>query len=555
MRTLLCRKVPAYDGINLATDIYLPDDKGPFPCVVVRTPYSRSGFKGTAASFTSRGYVLVGQDCRGKYDSDGFFTPLVDEARDGQATIDWVANQKWCNGRIGLWGRSYLGIFQVPAASGGHEALRCIVPSVAPGSFFRDWIRYDGCFALGNAIRWSLTHATCHTKPQLDHFTWQELHNLPGAEAIAHRTGFETPVLSEWAAHDQYDDYWKNIDQCLMHELIKVPGLHAGGWFDHLTRSQFEAYQNIRDRGATELARNGQKLLIGPWGHNNTGNTGETHCKYGEWNFGSEADLSVFEYEMQFMNFYLKDEDNGYSKQPPVKVFLMGENRWLDLEDWPPPGAVKQSWYLTSRGCAGKGLEDGRLTLEKPDDSNVDSYLYDPQNPVPTLGGPTYWGLQPVGPVDQRPMLDRSDVLAYRSQKLSSPLAVVGPIDLELFVSSDAVDTDIIARLCVEEPSGAVTILTFGSLRCRYRNSWSSPEPLVPGEVTAITIQMGNIGYTFSAGSRIYLLITSSDFPRVLPHPNTMAPPWAKTKPISAWNSVFHGTGNLSCLELPVVQL
>jgi len=340
MQALIDRKVPAEDGVELATDVYLPDGPGPFPAVVVRTPYHRVGQQGLAPLFTGRGYALVVQDCRGKYDSDGVFTPLMDEARDGQATIDWAANQKWCNGRIGLWGRSYLGIVQVPAASSGHEALQCIVPSVAPGSFFRDWLRYDGCFALGNAIRWGVTHASVRTQPPQGHFTWEELWRLPSPAAIAARVGIETPVLSVWAEHDRYDKYWETIDQCRMHERIRMPGYHVGGWFDHLSRGQFEAYQNIRDYGATELARAGQKLLIGPWGHRNTGNTGPDHCMYGDWDFGPEADLPVLTHELQFLDFYLKDEDNGYTSQPPVKVFLMGANRWIALDDWPPPGSA-----------------------------------------------------------------------------------------------------------------------------------------------------------------------------------------------------------------------
>lgn len=549
MQMFLCRKVPAFDGVDLAADVYLPDGPGPFPSVVTRTPYSRAGLQGAARQFTAQGYAYIAQDCRGKYDSDGAFTPLVDEARDGQATIDWVANQKWCNGRIGLWGRSYLGIVQVPAASGGHEALRCIAPSVAPGSFFRDWLRYDGCFALGNAIRWSLTHATCHTKPPIEHFTWDELNHLPDSDAIAARVGFDTPILSQWAEHDRYDEYWERIDQCLMHGHIRVPGFHVGGWFDHLMRGQFDAYQNIRDGGATESARSGQKLLIGPWGHTNTGNTGPGHCRYGDWDFGDEADLSVLEYELQFLNFHLKDQDNGYTEQPPVKVFLMGENRWLHLEDWPPPGAVTQSWYLSS------GDGDGSLTLETPDRSGADNYLYDSENPVPTRGGPIYWGFEFLGPVDQRPLLDRPDVLIYRGPKLASPTTVVGPIELDLFISSDAVDTDFVAKLCVEEPSSAITCLAMGSLRCRYRNSWSDPQPLEPGEATSVHLQMGHTAYVFPAGSRVCLLITSSDFPRIAPHPNTLEPPFAKTEPILARNSVLHGPGTLSCLKLPVVEM
>ncbi len=554
MQTLLCRKVPTEDGANLATDVYLPDGPGSFPTVIVRTPYHRVGLQGTAHEFTQRGYAFVAQDCRGKYDSDGVFVPLVDEASDGQTTLDWTANQRWCNGRIGLWGRSYLGIVQVPAASGGHEALRCIAPSVAPGSFFRDWIRYDGCFALGNAIRWSLTHASCRNQPSMAHFVWDELNHLTGPEAITGHVGFETPALSEWAAHDCYDDYWKSIDQYLMHPHIKVPGFHAGGWFDHLTRGQFTAYQNIRDNGATDLAQDEQRLLIGPWGHRNIGNTGPDHCRYGDWDFGAEADLPVLAHELQFLDFHLKEIDNGYTSQAPVKVFLMGENRWVSLQDWPPPEVRTQSWYLKSGGSANMGSGDGVLTQESPDRSGVDSYVYNPRNPVPTHGGPVYWGLDYLGPVDQRPVLDRSDLLFYRSARLESALTVIGEVNLDLYISSDALDTDFVAKLCVEEPSGAVICLTIGSLRCRYRDSWADPQPLAPGDITRIRLQMGHIGYVFPAGSRVCLLITSSDFPRISPHSNRLVPPWSNTEPIVAHNAVHHGRDNLSCLNLPVIE-
>ena len=338
----------------------------------------------TGRQFTNRGYAFVIQDCRGKYDSEGTFTPLADEARDGHATLDWVANQRWCNGRIGMWGRSYLGIVQVPAASGGHEALRCICPSVAPVSYFRDWIRYDGCFALGNAIRWSLTHASSSNQPPMAHFEWDELHNVPDPEAIASFVGFQTPALSTWAVHDVYDAYWEKMDQALIHDRVQVPGLHGGGWFDHLTRSQYETYQNIRDRGATETARKGQRLLIGPWGHSTVGTTGPNHCRYGDWEFGNEANLSVISHELQFLDYYLKDRDNGFTSQAPVKVFLMGENRWIYLDDWPPPEAKEQVWNLMSNGSANMKSGDGELSLEAPGSEAVDGYDYNPEEPVPT---------------------------------------------------------------------------------------------------------------------------------------------------------------------------
>ncbi|NOY79892.1 MAG: CocE/NonD family hydrolase [Kiritimatiellaeota bacterium] len=549
MQYRLCRRVPAADGTELATDVYLPDGPGPFPAVLVRTPYHRTSLQGTAGLFVARGYACVVQDCRGKYDSDGLFRPLVDEAADGQAALDWVANRRWCNGRIGLWGRSYLGIVQVPAAAGGHEALRCIVPSVAPGSFFRDWIRYDGCFALANAVRWSVTHASCRTQPPMQHFSWEDLHGLGGVEEIATRVGFGTPVLKEWAVRDRYNGYWKNVDQYAMHERVRVPGLHTGGWFDHLTRGQYAAYSRIRDVGATDRARSGQRLLIGPWGHTTTGARGGAQRRYGEWDFGPAADFPLLEHELRFLDLHLKDRDDGLLQEAPVKVFLMGENRWVDLEDWPPPAAEVRNWHLDSMG------ETGTLRQEVPDRDIRDSYACDPREPVPTRGGPIYWGLPHAGPVDVRPILARPDVLYYRSEILPQALTILGDVGLDLFVASDAEDTDFVARLCVEEASGAVICLTLGSLRCRYRESWSAPLPLEKNRATAIHLQMGQLGYVFPAGARIGLMVASSDYPRILPHDNTMAGPWAGGESVVAHNSVLHGPGVRSCLRLPVVDL
>jgi len=555
VKALIGQMAPAEDGVGLATDVYLPAGPGPFPTVLVRTPYHRRGQLGSARPFVEQGYAYAVQDCRGKYDSEGTFTPLADEARDGAAALDWVAEQTWCNGRIGLWGRSYLGIVQVPAASSGHEALRCIAPSVAPGSYFRDWIRYDGCFALGNAVRWSLTHASLRTQPGLDHFTWEELHHLAGPAAIAERVGFGTPALADWVGHDAYDEYWAALDNDPMHARVRVPGLHAGGWFDHLTRSQYEAYRQIADLGATEAARQGQRLLIGPWGHQSVGSTGAAHCAYGDWDFGPEADLNVLACELEFLDYHLKEIDNGYSARAPVRAFLMGDNRWVDLEDWPAPGAQIQDWFLTSGGGANRRGGDGRLEPASPTIAAADAFTYDPRNPVATCGGAVYWGLEPKGPVDQRPVLDRPDVLYYRSDRLEGRLAVVGDIELDLWVASDAEDTDFVARLCVEQPDGAVICLSQGSLRCRYRDSWSAPRAMPSGSPVHITLQLGQTAYAFPPGSRIALTVTSSDFPRILPHPNRMSGTWEPVEPAVARNQVLHGPRAGSRLRLPVVEL
>ena len=539
MKAMIGRKAPTTGGVNLATDVYLPGGPGPFPVLLTRTPYHRGG--GAAKGYTDWGYAYVVQDCRGKYDSEGTFRPLVYEVEDGAATLDWIANQSWCNGRIGMVGLSYLGIVQVPAAACGHEALRCIVPGVAPASHFIDWLRYDGCFALANSIRWALDHAVCATKPSIDHFTHEELWRMKSLDEVFERVGFEAPELRKWVDHDAYDEYWEAIDQHRMYPSVKAAGLHPAGWFDHISRGQFQAYQGIRDIGASERARANQRLLVGPWGHTSMG-----QAQYGEWTFGDNAKLDLTRYGLRFCDLWLRDIDDGISDEPPVLLFVMGRNEWVHFGNWPIPGADEQSWYLG----------EGELSRQTPGACAPDRYRYDPADPVPTLGGPIYWGMdRPAGPIDQRELLGRQDVLYWRSERLPRETAVIGPLATDLWVASDAEDTDFIAKLCVVEPKGCVTCLALGSLRCRCREGWDRRVPLPAGEPVRIRIDMGNLAYVFPPGSRIALTVTSSSFPRILPHPNTMAPTWTETSPKVATNEVLHDRQHPSRLLLPVVEL
>ncbi|MBT4820028.1 MAG: CocE/NonD family hydrolase [Lentisphaerae bacterium] len=555
MQALIFRKVPMSDGILLATDVWLPNGPGPWPVVFVRTPYHRQGGGGAGQYFTDRGYAYVVQDARGKYDSDGVFRALDHEADDGQASLDWIANQRWCNGRIGMVGRSYLGIVQIPAAAAGHEALRCISPGVSPNSFFVDWIRYDGCFALANMIRWPLTHDVCPTKPADKHFSWPELWEIAARgtlKDVEDRIGFVSAQLRNWVDRDQYDDYWASIDQALLYRKIACPGLHQGGYFDHLSRGQFNSFREISANGATPNACANQRLLVGPWGHSCCG-----AMEYGDWTFGPAAGIDLSAYQQRFLDLWLRDIDDGITDEPPVKYFLMGENRWEEAPEWPPPGSSVDEWFLSSDGNAHGLAGGGLLSRETSSSGSADSYTYDPNDPVPTLGGQVYWGVSEqvkVGPAEQHPILDRGDVLYYRSDRLGEPLRVVGPVELDLWIQSSASDTDFIAKLCVVDHLGRVTALTVGSLRCRYRNSWCEPEPLSPGEPTRIRIQMNNLAYTFPAGSRLALIITSSCFPRILPHRNTMAPTWRETSAQTAVQDVLHAQGFESRLLLPVLS-
>lgn len=555
MRTLVCRKYPTEGGLLLAADVYLPDGPGPFPVILTRTPYDRVAHLGeNAPHFVKRGYAYVAADCRGRYESDGQFTRMFDEVTDGQATIDWIANQGWCNGRIGLWGISYGGVFQAPAAVGGHAAIRCLCPGVICARFFENWSRYDGCFALQNPLWWVMLHGTGRTAPPTQHLDWSDLFQMKSLDQVERAVGFELPILRAIAEHDAEDDYWKQIDQWPMHPRIRVPGLHTTGWFDHVSSGQYEAYQRIRDLGATEAARRGQRLFVGPWGHLIL-QTGDQHRRYGIWDFGEAADVSVLAYHLRFFDLHLKDVDDGIGGEPPVRVFLMGENRWLDLQDWPPAGAGIQPWHLDSRENAHGQRGNGVLTREAPATSAADAFTYDPADPAPTCGGQIFWNMEPTGPRDQRHLLERDDTLFYQSAPLEKPLAVIGDVSLDLTMASDVDDTDIVAKLCVVERNGSVTGILVGSFRCRYREGWDKRVPLQHGEPTPLRIRLAQLAYVFPEGSRIGLTITSSDFPRIQPHSNTMAKPWEPAAPVVAHTRVMHGGGIRAALNLPVVEL
>ena len=554
MRALVCQKYPARDGILLAADVYLPDGPGPFPVILTRTPYDRVAHLAmNARGFIERGYAYVATDCRGRYESEGHFSRMFAEAADGQDTVDWIANQKWCNGRIGLWGISYGGAFQVPAAAGGHDALRCICPGVTNARFFENWSRYDGCFALINPLWWIMMHGAGRTAPPTHHLDWQALLRMQTLDQVEHAIGFPLPMLRAIAEHDVEDDFWDEIDQWPLHTQLKVPGLHSAGWFDHVSNGQFQAFQRIRDLGATPVARTGQRLLVGPWGHLIL-QTGSTHRSYGTWDFGESADMSVTQYHLRFLDLWLKDIDDGIFDEPPVRIFLMGENRWLDLSDWPPSGTQVQQWQLSSGGNAHGLRGDGVLTREAPPSSASDELIYDPHDPVPTCGGQIFWNMEPRGPQDQRHLLERNDILFYQSARLAAPLTVLGDVSVDLTIATDVDDTDLVVKLCVIEAVGAVTCIILGSLRCRYREGWRRRVPLTHGEPTPVRVRLSQLAYTFPAGARIALMVTSSDFPRILPHTNTMARPWQPATPVTAHTQLLHGAGMQAALNLPILE-
>ena len=545
MQVYINRRAKMGDGVELATDVFTPDGPGPWPASLVRTPYHRVNSEVDAQRFTSRDYAYVVQDVRGKFDSEGEFTPLEQEAEDGYFAIDWLANQRWCSGRIALFGLSYLGIVQLPAAARRHEALICIAPGVAPLDFFRDWIRYDGCFALANMLKWPYDNASLRTRANTSHFVWREVWKAArtsSIEELESRVGLRLSLMRKWLAHDTYDDFWRSLDQRRLLQSVRTHGFHFGGYFDHLSRGQFAAFdgltQNAADNGGFA-----QHLVVGPWGH-----TSQAADRYGDWEFGPDSSVDYTDRALSHFDLWIKNRDDGISRAAPVRYFVLGENSWEEAESWPPPEAEPTSWYLGS---------DRRLSLEGPYGEGADPYLYDPADPTPTHGGQVYWGLSEmvsVGPVDQRDIIARSDTLFFRSDPLSKPIFVAGNIEAELWIASTAEDTDFVTKFCVVDPSGRVDVLTFGSLRCRYRDSASEPLPLPVKEAVRISVQMNHFAYRFPVGSSIGLIVASACFPRILPHPNRFEPTAFGVAGVVAENSILRSNEHPSRLILPVMD-
>lgn len=561
MRALLNQKTPVSNGAELANDVYMPDGPGPFPVIFIRTPYNKAGISPAPNSHVAmaldRGYAVVGQDVRGKFESTGSTDPLIYEVEDGAASLDWISNQSWCDGRIGMRGPSYLGIVQVPAAISQNQALKAIVPTINPGSYFRDWVRHDGCFALYNMMRWLIQNACSRTVPPINHFNWEQAWNCKTVDELEALVGMPVPFLRTVAEHDTNDEFWLSLDQTLMQPKVNIPAFHGGAWFDHISRNVIEGFVNIRTKSSNAFAREHQHLFMGPWGHLNYGASNDRHKTYGAWNFGDEAVTPIVSNELDFLDRYVREIDNGFDARPRVKLFVMGANRWHTTDSWPPEDAKTRVMHLSSNGDAAGPMAAGTLDQTAPTREAADTVNYDPKNPRPTLGGPVYWGVEnqwenTIGPQNQVQMFKSSDVRYYRSEPLEKPMTICGSVTLDLHLQADVEDTDVIVKLCVDEED-RVDVITLGSLRLRYREGFDRYTPLPKNTPVSVTLELLPTCYQFAAKSRVGLIITHSDWPRIEAHPNVIAPPLSGAAPVVAEISVLHGPSHASKLNLPVV--
>ena len=552
------------DGVVLRADVYRPDADGKFPVLLQRTPYNKAGEFDFGLKAAARGYVVVVQDVRGRYTSEGEWYTFRHEPDDGYDTVEWAAALPDSNGKVGMFGGSYVGATQMLTAIAHPPHLAGIFPVVTASNYHENWTYQGGAFEQWFNESWTsgLAQDTLNRQVARNtnamHNVWKlPLSDYPlfdaGAAAGSENPRSLAPYCIDWLMHPSYDDYWKRISIEEHFSQINVPVYSEAAWYDIFLGGSLQNYMGIKTRGASDTARRGQRLLVVIGGHAGRGR------HIGDVDFGPAAEqVDQEEVMLRWYDAILKGEKNGVDREKPVKIFVMGKNDWREEDDWPLARAQSTRYYLHSGGKANSLRGDGTLIQQGGTQTEpADHFVYDPADPVPTSGGPLCCdaGHLAPGPRDQRPVEVRDDVLVYTTPALKQDLEVTGPVSLELYASSSAVDTDFTAKLVDVWPNGFAQNLTEGILRARYRNSREKPEIINPGEVYKLTIDLWATSNVFLAGHELRLEVSSSNFPRFDRNPNTGESPEQAIRVTKATNTIYHDREHPSALVLPVVQL
>jgi len=542
------------DGVTLNADVYRPRAEGKFPVILERTPYDKRSGVGFGLKAASQGYVYIVQDVRGRNASGGDWYPFKYESQDGYDTVEWAAALPYSNGKVGMWGGSYVGATQMLAAVAAPPHLAGIMPVVTASNYHSHWAYQGGAFSQLLAQAWCSALALDTLQRRVGKSASPSYWDLkrPPAEYPLLDLGAPGGLADyyyDWVAHPAYDEYWKQWSIEERFSQIQVPALHVGAWYDLFQDGSIRNYVGIKQHGGSEAARKGQRLIIMAGGHAGAGQ------KIGEVDFGKDSTLDTWALGLRWYDCVLKGMDNGMTREKPVRVFVMGKNVWRDGEDWPLARAKATRYYLRSNGKANSLNGDGTLSTTPPANEPADKYVYDPAAPVPTHGGPILGDpiRFPPGPLDQTKVESRSDVLVYTTPAFQQDTEVTGPVTLELYVSSSAVDTDFTGKLVDVWPNGFAENLTDGILRARYRNSMEKAELMKPGEIYKLTIELWSTSNVFLAGHRLRLEVASSNFPRFDRNPNTNGNPGKAATHIKAANVVYHDRRHASALIVPIM--
>jgi len=552
------------DGVVLRADVIRPDAPDRFPAVVARTPYNKTvGFDMhryfPPVQAARAGFAFVIQDIRGRYASEGewnFGDLTSANEDDGYDTIEWVAEQPWCDGHVGMAGGSYVAETQMAAATANPPSLDCIAPSLMGAG--RSRALAHGLPLESMTIGWMAGLAIDRLMKLLP--TGQAdfgdiqlvLEAMSRPDLTAQTLPLKNLLTLKSHGMPRFEDTDDLVANTARHKGVQeegwaVPALWTAGWYDNAGGA--EQFNTMRMKAATEAARTGTRLIMGGWTHNYAMSFVGS---FGLGGLGSAESAGIPVLHRQFYDRHLRGGDVDL---PAVRYFVMGSNTWRQADEWPIPGTEVQRWYLHSRGNAATSESDGELTRGEPSSSeSEDSFTYDPHDPAPSWGFRVMYtgGTTVAGPFDQRRVEQRDDVLVYTSAPFEQGVDVVGDINLHLFISSSAVDTDFIAKLCVVWPDGTSINLADGRMRALHRDGYDTSAPLTPGEVYPLTIELGPTGYHFEAGYRVRVQITSSAFPHLARNMNTGNAIGEDASGVVARNSVFHDSLRASYLELPV---
>ena len=561
------------DGVTLYADIYRPDGEGPYPTILQRTPYDKT----TSLTNTmldpiraaKAGFAVVIQDTRGRHASEGEFYDFRDDIDDGYDTVEWAAAQDWSNGKVGMYGASYVGATQWLAATSRPPHLVTIVPTVTASNYHDGWTYQGGAFELGFNMSWTLLQLTLanfknvagvqsvprERRSQLihdvDHMT-EGFNHLPTKEFPGLDGGL-AKYYYDWLAHPDFDEYWKKLSIEEHHSEIDVPALHFGGWYDIFLGGTIRNYLGMKKSGASETARNGQRLVIGPWAHGARGST-----MAGRHYFGIMADPMATDVDgvhLRWFDHWLNGSNNGIVDEAPVRIFVMGDDAWRDEQEWPLARTVYTKYYLHSEGKANSKHGNGELNTTISQSEAPDVYLYNPADPVPTTGGALccnpYFAAN--GAYDQNDVEERHDVLVYSTPPLEEETEVTGPVTVTLWASTSATDTDFTAKLVDVCENGCARNLTDGIIRARYRDSMSNPTLLEPGRAYCYEIDLWATSNVFKSGHQIRLEVSSSNFPRFDRNTNTGNVIANDTDLLPALQTVFHDDQRGSCVTLPII--
>lgn len=551
-RDVRCR---ARDGAVLAADVYRPAGADPRPVLLMRDPYDKAGAQtgsGYAhpAVWARRGYVVAVQDCRGRFRSEGVFEPFVHEARDGYDTVEWAAQLPGADGRVVMYGFSYVGATQLLAALERPPSLVGIMPGFTASSYYDGWTYEGGALSLAFAASWAAGLAYDGARGRRDGAAMRRLEaafsdsawlsGLP-LEELGPLRRDEASCFFDWLEHPSEDGYWRATSIREDYGRIQVPGLHLAGWYDVFLTGSVENFCGLAGR---------QKLVVGPWVH------GPWVPTPGSGGGGEAAAGAVDDWSCRFLDVVLHEREPA-TLGAPVSAFVLGDG-WRELESWPPPESRPTDWYLHSGGRANSCHGDGALSPDLPGDEPPDVFVYDPLAPSVGAGGHSCCvaGIAPMGPASQRAREEWGDVLIYTSSPLERDLVLLGDASVTLHAASSAVDTDFTARLCIVDPEGESINLTEGIVRARYRDSLSAPSRLTPGSVNEYRITLGPIGAVVPAGHRLRVDVSSSDFPHWDRNLNTGGP-LGKEGPelaIVATQAVLHDRARPSCVTLPVAE-